>query len=184
MRVGSGRGDVGSRDAEDLPNQLQKEREGEQPGKLRARRTQAIRSQIGGADQRPFDEVLNVKMHAVLSTERRTKYSRLDLERGQAGGGEECLLDFQSAEVGDGKKYLRAKIRVDDRLERELELLQGDSRRVLDEAAFEVGIIPGQQQRRALAESGRSGGNHGNVGIETLKKTTGGSLRRGRGGNA
>src|SRR5262249_48591890 len=136
---------VGSRDAEDLPNQLQKEREGEQPGKLGARRTQAIRSQIGGVDQRPFDEVLNVKMHAVLSTERRTKHSRLDLEGGQAGGGEECLLDFQSGEVGEGEKDIRAKIRVDDRLERELQLLQGDSRRVLAQAAFEIGIIARQE---------------------------------------
>src|SRR5262249_6794437 len=128
--------------------------------------------------QRPFDEVLNVKMHTVLSTERRTKYSRLDLERRQARCGEECLLDFQPAEIGDGEKYIGAKIRVDDRLEGELQLLQGDSRRVLDEAAFEVGIIARRKQRRALAESGRSGGNHGNVGIEALKKTTGGSLRR------
>src|SRR5215472_9861606 len=177
MRVGSGRRDVGSRDAEDLPNELQKEREGEQPGKLGARGTQAISAQIGGVDQRPFDEVLNVKMHAVLSTERRAKYSRLDLERGQAGGGEECLLDFQSAEIGDGEKDIRAKIRVDDRLERELQLLQGDSRRVLGQTAFEIGIITRQNQRRALAESGRSGRNHGNVGIEALKKTTGRSLR-------
>src|SRR5215472_12837265 len=170
MRIGSGRGDVGSRDAEDLPNQLQKEREGEQPGKLRARRTQAIGAQIGGVDQRPFDEVLNVKMHTVLSTERRTKYSRLDLERRQAGGGEECLLDFQSAEIGDGEKDVGAKIRVDDRLERELQLLQSDSCRVLGQAAFEIGIIARQKQRRALAESGRSGRNHRDVGIEALTK--------------
>src|SRR5215813_6123825 len=179
MRVGSGRRDVGSRDAEDLPNELQKEREGEQPGKLGARGTQAISAQIGGVDQRPFDEVLNVKMHAVLSTKRRTKYSRLDLERGQAGGGEECLLDFQSVEVGDCKKYIPAKIRVDDRLERKLQLLQGDSRRVLGQAAFEIGIIARQKQRRALAESGRSGCNHGDVRIEALKKATRGNLWRG-----
>src|SRR6516225_11014075 len=148
MRVGSGGRDVGSRDAEDLPNELQEEREGEQPGKLGARGTQAISTQIGGVDQRPFDEVLNVKMHAVLSTECRAKYSRFHLERGQAGGGEECLLDFQSVEIGDGEKDIGAKIRVDDRLERDLQLLQGNSRRFLVEAAFEVGIIPGQKERR------------------------------------
>ncbi len=110
-------------------------------------------------------------MHAVLSTECRTEYSRLDLDFGQARGGEKRLLDFQPRQIRDGEKDVGAEIRVDDGLERKLQLLEGESSGVIRSAASEIRIVSRQNQRCALAESGYTIENHRNIGVEALKKT-------------
>src|SRR5262249_28854418 len=117
------------------------------------------------------DKGVNVKMHAILSTECGTEYSGLDLDSRQARGGENRLFDFQARHVGNGEEHARAEIRVDDGLESELQFLQRYSRRMIRGTALEIGIVSRQEQRRALAVSGRTGKDHGDIGVEALKKS-------------